>query len=166
MTWPNIRDDLKLFEGYHSPQLAVNVRLNTNESPLPPPDKWVDEIQKAVTTIEWNRYPDRNAYELVSQLAEFHGVQPNNVIPANGSNEIIQSILLAYGGNNRSTIIFEPTYAMHAHIARITGTRIISCDRGESLLCGSDELETLTITKPNVIFLCSPNNPTGIIEPK
>ncbi|GIS39529.1 MAG: hypothetical protein Ct9H90mP11_08490 [Acidimicrobiales bacterium] len=72
----------------------------------------------------------------MSQLAEFHGLQSNNVIPANGSNEIIQSILLAYGGNNRSTIIFEPTYAMHAHIARITGTRIISCDRGESLLCG------------------------------
>ena len=55
---------------------------------------------------------------------------------------------------------------MHAHIARITGTRIISCDRGESLLCGSDELETITTTKPNIIFLCSPNNPTGIIEPK
>ena len=166
MTWPNIRDDLKLFEGYHSPQLAVDVRLNTNESPLPPPDKWVEEIQKAVTTIEWNRYPDRHAFELVSQLAEFHGLQSDNVIPANGSNEIIQSILLAYGGKNRSTIIFEPTYAMHAHIARITGTRIISYDRGESLLCGSDELETLTTTKPNIIFLCSPNNPTGIIEPK
>ena len=82
MTWPNIRDDLKLFEGYHSPQISVDVRLNTNESPLPPPDKWVDEIQKAVTTIEWNRYPDRHAFELVSQLAEFHGLQPNNVIPA------------------------------------------------------------------------------------
>ena len=166
MTWPNIRDDLKLFDGYHSPQLAVEVRLNTNESPLPPPDQWVDEIQKAVTTIEWNRYPDRNAFELTSQLAESHGVQANNVIPGNGSNEIIQAILLAYGGNNRSAILFEPTYAMHAQIAKITGTGIISCDRGESLLCGSSGLGTLAIAKPNIVFLCSPNNPSGVIEPK
>ena len=166
MTWPEIRDDLKLFEGYHSPQLTVEARLNTNESPLPPPDQWVDEIQKAVTTIEWNRYPDRNAFELVAQLAESHGVQPNNVVTANGSNEIIQAILLAYGGNNRSAIIFEPTYAMHAQIAKITGTGIISCDRDESLLCGRNGLETLVKTNPNIIFLCSPNNPTGVIEPK
>ena len=84
MTWPNIRNDLKLFEGYHSPQLEVEVRLNTNESPLPPPNQWVSEIQKAVTTIEWNRYPDRNAFKLASQLAQSHGVQPNNVVCENG----------------------------------------------------------------------------------
>tara|TARA_B100001778_G_scaffold310748_1_gene293174 strand:- start:1162 stop:2238 length:1077 start_codon:yes stop_codon:yes gene_type:complete len=166
MAWPEIRKDLKLFEGYHSPQLAVEVRLNTNESPLPPPSQWVSEIQKVVATIEWNRYPDRDANELASQLAQSHGVQPNNVVSANGSNEIIQSILLAYGGNNRSSIIYEPTYAMHAQIAKITGTEIISCDRDGSLLCGHSGLETLTTTKPNIVFLCSPNNPTGLIEPK
>ena len=166
MAWPEIRKDLKLFEGYHSPQLAVEVRLNTNESPLPPPSQWVSEIQKVVATIEWNRYPDRDANELASQLAHSHGVQPNNVVSANGSNEIIQSILLAYGGNNRSSIIYEPTYAMHAQIAKITGTEIISCDRDGSLLCGHSGLETLATTKPNIVFLCSPNNPTGLIEPK
>ncbi|MBC95922.1 histidinol-phosphate transaminase [bacterium] len=166
MAWPEIRKDLKLFEGYHSPQLAVEVRLNTNESPLPPPSQWVSEIQKVVATIEWNRYPDRDANELASQLAQSHGVQPNNVVSANGSNEIIQSILLAYGGNNRSSIIYEPTYAMHAQIAKITGTEIISCDRDGSLLCGHSGLETLRTTKPNIVFLCSPNNPTGLIEPK
>ena len=166
MAWPEIRKDLKLFEGYHSPQLAVEVRLNTNESPLPPPSQWVSEIQKVVATIEWNRYPDRDANELASQLAQSHGVQPNNVVSANGSNEIIQSILLAYGGNNRSSIIYEPTYAMHTQIAKITGTEIISCDRDGSLLCGHSGLETLRTTKPNIVFLCSPNNPTGLIEPK
>ena len=98
MTWPNIRMTSSYLKGITLLNLQSMSRLNTNESPLPPPDKWVDEIQKAVTTIEWNRYPDRHAFELVSQLAEFHGLQPNNVVPANGSNEIIQSILLAYGG--------------------------------------------------------------------
>ena len=94
MTWPDIRNDLKLVEGYHSPQLSVEVRLNTNESPLPPPNQWLSEIKEAVTSIEWNRYPDRNASELASRLAQSHGVQPNNVVSANGSNEIIQTVLL------------------------------------------------------------------------
>jgi histidinol-phosphate aminotransferase len=166
MTWPDIRNDLKLVEGYHSPQLSVEVRLNTNESPLPPPNQWVSEIKEAVTSIEWNRYPDRNASELASRLAQSHGVQPSNVVCANGSNEIIQAILLAYGGNNRSAIMFEPTYAMHTQIAKITGTEVISRNRDELLRCGRNGLEMLTTAKPNIVFLCSPNNPTGLIEPK
>ena len=66
MIWPEIRDDLKIFDGYHSPQLSVDIRLNTNESPLPPPEQWIRELQQEISTIEWNRYPDRQAEELTS----------------------------------------------------------------------------------------------------
>ena len=111
MIWPEIRDDLKIFDGYHSPQLSVDIRLNTNESPLPPPEQWIRELQQEISTIEWNRYPDRHAEELTSELADFYNVNPSNVVSANGSNEIIQSVLLAYGGTLRSMGIFEPTYA-------------------------------------------------------
>ena len=166
MIWPEIRDDLKIFDGYHSPQLSVDIRLNTNESPLPPPEQWIRELQQEISTIEWNRYPDRQAEELTSELADFYNVNPSNVVSANGSNEIIQSVLLAYGGTLRSMCIFEPTYALHSHIGKVTGTKVISAVRDGSFLCAEREREDILRKKPNLVFLCSPNNPTGVIEPK
>ena len=166
MTWPKIREDLKLFDGYHSPQLDVKVRLNTNESPLPPPESWIEELQYEIARIEWNRYPDRQAEELSSQLSTYHDVDERNVVCANGSNEIIQSVLLAFGGNRRSMMLFEPTYALHSHIGKVTGTHVIALDRDDSFICGEEELQKVVDGKPNIVFLCSPNNPTGIIESK
>ena len=76
MPLPEPRDDLSLREGYHSPQVNVAVRLNTNESPLPPPPAWLDAFQGEVAAIPWNRYPDRHASELRSALARLHHVRP------------------------------------------------------------------------------------------
>ena len=166
MIWPDIREDLKLFDGYHSPQLDVNIRLNTNESPLPPPEPWIKELQHVVSRIEWNRYPDRHAEELNSQLATYHNVDGSNIVCANGSNEVIQSVLLAFGGNDRSMMLFEPTYALHSHIGKVTGTNVIALDRNDSFLFGEEDLQKVIDGKPNMVFLCSPNNPTGIIESK
>jgi histidinol-phosphate aminotransferase len=159
------RPDLALIDGYHSPQLDVDVRLNTNESPFAPPEQWAKEVAEAVTTIEWNRYPDREARELRTRIGALHGVDADHVFVANGSNEVIQTLLLAYGGPGRTAAVFEPTYALHSHIARITGTAVVEGERDADFAVGLDEIDrVLTDAEPAVLFLCSPNNPTGVVD--
>jgi histidinol-phosphate aminotransferase len=162
-----VRDDLGLFEGYHSPQVAVDVRLNTNESPLPPPPAWIDALHEAIDAIAFHRYPDRSYRALREALAGLHGVSPEQVFVANGSNEVLQTLLLAYGGPGRTAAMFEPTYALHSHISRITGTGVVSGLRADDFTL--DEAEVRRVVEagqPDVLFLCSPNNPTGRSEPR
>lgn len=165
MTRPSIRDDLALMEGYHSPQVDVSVRLNTNESPVPPPSAWRDALAAELSRLEWHRYPDRAAAGLRSALAALYGVDPAMVFAANGSNEVLQSLLLAYGGPGRSAAVFEPTYALHAHISRITGTTVIEGERTADFTLDPVEVDRVMAQEPDVVFLCSPNNPTGMVEP-
>jgi histidinol-phosphate aminotransferase len=165
MPLPEPREDLGLREGYHSPQVEVSVRLNTNESPLPPPAAWLEELTKELREIPFNRYPDRNATGLREAIARFHGVEPAQVFCANGSNEVLQSICLAYGGPGRSAAVFEPTYALHSHIAHLTGTAIVEGHRRADFSLDLDEVrEVLGEKRPALTFLCSPNNPTGMSE--
>jgi histidinol-phosphate aminotransferase len=165
MTLPGPRPDLGLREGYHSPQVDVPVRLNTNESPLAPPDRWRERLAEEVLRVEWNRYPDRPATELRSALAVLHGVRPDQVFAANGSNEVLQSLCLAYGGPSRKAATFEPTYALHAHIAHLTSTEVIEGRRRADFTLDLDEVsDVLAVHQPVLTFLCSPNNPTGLTE--
>ncbi len=160
------RADLVLMSGYHSPQLDVSVRLNTNESPLPPPEEWEAELARAVAEVEWRRYPDRGAGELRAALASLHQVDEGQVFVANGSNEVLQCLLLAYGGHNRSAVVFEPTYALHSHLARVTGTTVVEGERDEELALDLGRaVDLVEDAGPAVTFLCSPNNPTGMVEP-
>ena len=126
---PEPRADLGLREGYHSPQVPVEVRLNTNESPYPPPPEWLEALVREARRISYNRYPDRSAAALRGALAQLHGVRPEQVFAANGSNEVLQSICLAYGGAGRKAAMFEPTYALHSHIAHLTGTELVQGQR-------------------------------------
>jgi len=162
---PEPRDDLGLREGYHSPQVEVAVRLNTNESPLPPPPAWLEALRDEVATIDWNRYPDRQATELRAALAALHGVRPDQVFCANGSNEVLQCLCLAYGGPGRSVAVFEPTYALHSHIAHLTGTAVIEGQRRPDFSLDLDVVrDVMEAAPPAITFLCSPNNPTGLAE--
>jgi histidinol-phosphate aminotransferase len=163
---PAVRPDLEALTGYHSAQAEVEVRLNTNESPLPPPAEWLEALQSALSGIDFNRYPDRQATELRQALADSHGVQAEQIFCANGSNEVLQSLLLAYGGPGRSVALFEPTYTLHRHIARITGTEVHAGSRTDDFLLDLDEVKRVVGThQPVITFLCSPNNPTGRAEP-
>ena len=128
---PPVRPDLDLAEGYHSPQVEAEVRLNTNESPFAPPDAWREELLAALEEVSFNRYPDRPATELRQAVAELHGVSPDEVFCANGSNEVLQCLLLAFGGPGRRALVFEPTYALHSHISRITGTEVVEGSRDD-----------------------------------
>ncbi|MHB8681896.1 MAG: histidinol-phosphate transaminase [Acidimicrobiales bacterium] len=159
------RADLAELEEYHSPQVDVEVRLNTNESPLAPPDQWLAELQAEIGRIAFNRYPDREARALREALADAHGVGPDEVFCANGSNEVLQCLLLAYGGAGRRVALFEPTYTLHRHIAGLTATGVVSAWRGEDFLLEPSVVdEVLERAEPVITFLCSPNNPTGRAE--
>ena len=160
------RDDLALMEGYHSPQLDVAVRLNTNEAPGPPPAAFGERLAEALAEIEWHRYPDRSYRALRTAIAGLHGVAPEQVFAANGSNEVLQTLCLTFGGPGRTAAVFEPTYALHSHIARITGTGVAVGERGADFSLDVDEVRSLLAdVRPEITFLCSPNNPTGMLEP-
>ena len=167
MTRIPLRSDLRALSGYHSPQVDVPIRLNTNEAPFSPPDAWLDEIAGAASSIAWNRYPDRAAHELREGIGALHGVGPENVFVANGSNEILQCILLAYSGAGRNVTMFSPTYQMHAQIARVVGATVVEGGRNADFTLDASEIERVVAqSNPAVSFICSPNNPTGIVEPR
>ncbi|MCL4422553.1 MAG: histidinol-phosphate transaminase [Actinobacteria bacterium] len=156
------RADLCQLEGYHSPQIEVAVRLNTNESPYPPPERWRDELLEALSSVQLHRYPDRDATALREAIGDLHGVGPEQIFCANGSNEVIQSLDLAYGGPGRSVALFEPTYAMHRHIAVNTSSAVATGRRQEDFSLDLSEIARVAReSQPALTFLCSPNNPTG-----
>jgi histidinol-phosphate aminotransferase len=167
MNRPGLRDDLVALEGYHSPQVQVAVRLNTNESPYPPPPGFVEEWRRRVGDVDFNRYPDRGAERLRAALGDYLDQPPTRLFCANGSNEVLQTLLLAYAGPGRRAATFEPSYVLHAHIARITGTGVVTGEREPDFSLEAAGAAALVRAEgPDVVFLTTPNNPTGRVEPK
>jgi histidinol-phosphate aminotransferase len=159
------RDDLALMAGYHSPQVEVDVRLNTNEAPESPPGGFTDALLAELAELDWHRYPDRSYTALRTAIADHHGVDPARVFAANGSNEVLQTLSLTYGGPGRSVAVFEPTYALHSHIAKLTGTDVAVGERTDDHRLDLAEVRrVLTDSQPAITYLCSPNNPTGMVE--
>lgn len=162
---PEPRDDLRALAGYHSPQVEVEVRLNTNESPYAPPPAFVDRWLEAMRTVSWNRYPDRRATDLRAALGAFVGQPAARLLCGNGSNEILQTLLLTYGGAGRRALMFEPTYALHAQIARSTATAIVAGERQTDFSIDAERAcAQIAAAQPSVVFICSPNNPTGTVD--
>lgn len=159
------RADITAMPGYHSPQVLVDVRLNTNESPYPPPADWQELLADEVGSLEFHRYPDRSAHALREELADLHGARADQIFVANGSNEVLQTILLTFTGVGRTVLTFEPTYALHSHIARIVGATVVERDRSANFeLTPEAVVAAIADVAPAVTFLCSPNNPSGLIE--
>jgi histidinol-phosphate aminotransferase len=165
-----LRADLAGQEPYGAPQLDVPFRLNTNENPYPPSPALVREIAEtaAAAAATLNRYPDRDATGLRDDLAAYlgHGLTRGQVWAANGSNEIIQQLLQAFGGPERTALGFEPSYSMHPTISRTTSTRWVSVARDDDF--GVDPGRAAEIVReelPDLVFLTSPNNPTGTALP-
>src|SRR5690606_16431393 len=165
-----IRDDLRGKSPYGAPQIDVPVRLNTNENPHPPSPALVADLAKAVGGVagELNRYPDRDAVELRTELAAYlgHGLTTEQVWAANGSNEVIQQILQAFGGPGRSALGFEPSYSMHPIITTGTGTEWIHASREDDFSLDPGKVTAaIGEHRPDVVFVTSPNNPTGTALP-
>lgn len=165
-----IRPELRGLKPYGAPQLDVPVRLNTNENSYPVPDDVVDAIAKAVhdELRDLNRYPDRDAVALRADLAAYlgHGLVTANLWAANGSNEILQQLLQVFAGPGRTALGFTPAYSMHPLISLGTGTAWIDGRRaGDFSLRADHAVAQIRAHRPDVVFLCSPNNPTGTALP-
>lgn len=159
---PEGRPDLADLRPYRAPQLDAPVKLNTNESPFPPPPGFMQELQERIGSLRLNRYPARDFGEVREGLAAHLGTLTDRIWLANGSNEIILQLLLAYGGPERKVMTFEPTYQMHGHITRITGTRHLRARRNPDYTMHPEaSIEAIQLHRPDIVFLCSPNNPTG-----
>ena len=163
---PPLRDDLRGRTPYGAPQVEARARLNTNENPYPPSPELVRAIADAVAAeaAGLNRYPDRDAIALRGDLAAYlgHGLSVSQVWAANGSNEVIQQIFQAYGGPGRSALGFEPSYSMHPIIAKTTSTEWVGTPRAEDFGVDADRaLAAISQYQPDLVFLTSPNNPTG-----
>ncbi|WP_214416855.1 histidinol-phosphate transaminase [Sphaerisporangium fuscum] len=165
-----IRDDLRGRTPYGAPQIDVPVRLNTNENPYPPSPGLVADLAEAVRrdASELNRYPDRDAVALREDLAAYlgHGLTSRQVWAANGSNEVLQQILQAFGGPGRSAMGFEPSYSMHPIITTGSATRWIPGAREDDFgLDPEKAVAAIEEHRPDIVFLTSPNNPTGTALP-
>ena len=133
---------------------------------MPPPPEWRDAFAAELSRVEWHRYPDRSAAELREAIANLHDVSPDMVFAANGSNEVLQTILLAHAGFGRTVATFEPTYQMHAQIARVVGSTVVVGERQADYTLDPVEVRrVIEAHDPHVTFLTSPNNPTGLVEP-
>ncbi|MBI5161043.1 MAG: histidinol-phosphate transaminase [Micrococcales bacterium] len=172
-----IRDDLRGTEPYGAPQDHVRYALNVNENTHPVPRDVVAAITAAVARAAAgvNRYPDREFTELRAHLAQYlsgragpgESIEPPQVWAANGSNEVIQHVLQAFGGPGRSVLGFPPTYSMHSIIAAGTLTRWVSGERdAEFRISPAAAVAAVERARPDLVFLCTPNNPTGTpLEP-
>ncbi|HVL32907.1 MAG TPA: histidinol-phosphate transaminase [Actinomycetota bacterium] len=167
MTRPfEVRDDLRDILPYKAPQADAPIRLNTNESPWPPPEGFFKDLSDRVKHLDLHRYPDRDARTLRAGLAERHGWDPAGVWAANGSNEILQTLLLTFGGPGRKLALFEPTYAMHAHLAKVTATEVVAREVDEPWVLDPQTVAWgVSFDPPSMTFICSPNNPTGTAHP-
>jgi histidinol-phosphate aminotransferase len=165
-----LREDLRGKSPYGAPQLAVPVRLNTNENPHPPTKALVDDVVASVRDVAGNlhRYPDRDAVALRLDLGAYLSLQTGvhleveNLWAANGSNEILQQLLQAFGGPGRTAIGFVPSYSMHPIISDGTRTEWIETVRAADFSLDVDvAVAAITDRRPDVVFVASPNNPSG-----
>ena len=161
-----LRENLQGLEPYGAPQIDVPIQLNVNENTHPLPEAVhraiVEEVSAAALGL--NRYPDREFTELRERLASYlgHDLTAENIWAANGSNEVLQQILQAFGGPGRTVMGFPPTYSMYPLLASGTDTTYIAGVRSEGYaLTAADAAEQVRASAPNIVFLCSPNNPTG-----
>ncbi|HEY6790881.1 MAG TPA: histidinol-phosphate transaminase [Trebonia sp.] len=163
-----IRDDLRGMQAYGAPQLDVPYQLNTNENPYGPSPALQKAVADAVAAIagSLNRYPDRDAVALRADLAGYlgHGLTVDQVWAANGSNEVIQQLLQAFGGPGRTALGFEPSYAMHPLISQVACTGWLSGMRDEDYGI-TTAVEQVQAAQPDIVFITSPNNPTGTAVP-
>lgn len=158
---PGLRD----IEVYDSPQLDVPVRLNTNECPHPLPEDFMDELAASIHDLPLHRYPDGQMRRLLADLAAATMHPVEGVWAANGSNEILTELLQAYGGPGRRAAMFEPTYLLHSRLARLTHTEVERLALPSTFVLGDAEVAAVAASSPDVVFVCSPNNPTGNAQP-
>ena len=162
---PQSRPELVSLQPYRTSDSSTGrVLLHANENPYPPPEHIVDEIYALARKHDLNRYPEP-ATELVDELAAYAGVDPSMIWIGDGSNEVLLQACLAYGGPGRKALVFEPTYRMHHRQAAMAGTDVVEAHREKDFtLDVFKALEAIEAEQPDIVFVCTPNNPTGTVS--
>lgn len=170
-----LREELRGRTAYGAPQLDVPVQLNTNESSYPVPEPVVAAVLAALEgeLRGLNRYPDREFTALRAALIDYLQLQagvtlvPERLWAGNGSNEVLQHLVLAFGGPGRTALGFTPAYSMHPIITETLGTTWVDGRRepGSFDLTPESAVAQAAEVDPDLVFLCSPNNPTGSALP-
>jgi histidinol-phosphate aminotransferase len=159
------RPGLREVAPYVSPQLDVLARLNTNECPVPLPDGFAQELAAVVRDLPLHRYPDGQMRRLREDLATTLGHPVDGTWVAGGSNEILTQLLSAYGGPDRRALTFEPTYLLHARLCWLTHTAHTPLGLPSDFVLTQAQVDEAVAAAPDVVFVCSPNNPTGNAQP-
>ncbi|MFD5226899.1 histidinol-phosphate transaminase [Microbacterium sp. NPDC058342] len=161
-----LRDDLRGLTPYGAPQAPLPVALNVNENTHPVPDAVIGDIldDVALALSDVNRYPDREFTVLREAFAEYlgHGLTADWIWAGNGSNEVLQHILQAFAGPGRTVFGFAPTYSMYPLLAQGTGATWLTGTREDDYrISAGSAAAQVRAADPDVVLLCSPNNPTG-----
>jgi histidinol-phosphate aminotransferase len=159
---PRPRADLEAFQAYRTQQMAADVRVNANEWAEPNPAS--DHLTAAeLDAILLNRYPTALASaQLRETLAARFRVMPDQLIFGNGSNEVLLNTFLVFGGYGRTTLLFQPTYSMHARLTQIAGGTVADEQVGLPYeLTEQRAIAALDRVRPHVVCFTTPNNPTG-----
>jgi len=161
-TLPAPRGDLAGFAPYRTQQMDAEVRLQSNEWAEPnPAARHLRE--EDLERVLLNRYP-KAATELLAALAERYGVGPEQIVLGNGSNEVLLYSFLLFGGHGRRTLLFQPTYSMHARLTQTAGGTVAEERIGLPYAVTRERaLGAVERHRPEIVVICSPNNPTGTL---
>ena len=159
-----IKPQVRTLSAYSLSLPRVRVKVNQNENPWDAPARIKEETLRRLDTREWSRYPDFVPESLHVRLAEFSGWRTDGIIAGNGSNELIQALLMVTVGPGKRVLISEPTFALYRQISTVLGGEVISIHLTAELSYDTNALQkTVSDVQPDVTIVCSPNNPTGCV---
>src|SRR6266566_2862065 len=159
-----IKPQVRALRAYTLSPDRASVKINQNENPWDAPTRIKQETFRRLSARAWSRYPDFVPASLGERLAEFAGWKPEGIIAGNGSNELIQAILMVTVGAGKRVLISEPTFALYRQISTVLGGEVISLHLTAELSYDTNALQkTVSEVQPDVTIVCSPNNPTGCV---
>jgi histidinol-phosphate aminotransferase len=159
-----IKPEVRALRAYALSPHRASVKINQNENPWDAPARIKGETLRRLETRQWSRYPDFAPASLHLRLAEFSGWRPDGIIAGNGSNELIQALLMVTIGPGKRVLISEPTFALYRQISSVLGGEVMSVPLTTQLSYDPNVLQkTVSDMQPAVTIVCSPNNPTGCV---
>lgn len=156
-----LRPQLAGLRAYQPEPPLGDAALDANESPLAPPAVWLERAQAVLARAQFNRYPDAGASALRAGLGRLHGLPPESLVFGNGSDELLGLLLAAHGGDGAKVLLPQPTFSMYKLVALGMGWQVDEVELGPDWGLTPAFVEAARTLKPRLIFLASPNNPTG-----
>ncbi len=159
-----IKAEVLALRAYALSPKSASVKLNQNENPWDLPARIKEETLRRLSARRWSRYPDFVPVSLHERLSEFAGWVSDGIIAGNGSNELIQALLMVTVGQGKRVLIAEPTFALYRQITTVLEGEVVSVSLSAELDYDVSALaDAIRNAKPDVTIICSPNNPTGCV---